>query len=88
MFCSGRTLSQSAPPPSPFCPVLTPPPPLPVSVLLGEDSETVRAAARYLAEQLATRKQLIVTLALRQPTPALLKQIVPLLKEKRKEADR
>ena len=57
-------------------------------VLLGEDSESVRAAARFLAEQLNTRKQLIVTLALRQVTPALLKHIVPLLKENGREAAR
>lgn len=51
-----------------------------VRVLLGPDSEEVRAAARFLAEQLSTRKQLIVTLALKQLTPARLKQLVSVIK--------
>lgn len=59
-----------------------------IRVLLGEDSETVRAAARFLAQQLATRKQLIVTLALRHLTPSLLKQILPVLKENGTESSR
>jgi len=52
-----------------------------VRVLLGEDSEAVRAAARFLAGQLSTRKRLIVTLALKGLERTLLKLLVPVIRE-------